>query len=117
MDLNSLTMDEKKALVEELSRETGTGAGKAPVKPVKHIVCSCGFECDIDPDVLDDMELYDDLMALDNERPNVKPILVRILGEEGQKSLYESCRVEGKVRVSIVNNSLYEIFDQMKAKN
>ena len=116
MDINLLTAEEKRKLFEELNREVEPE--KTPAPPLKkHISCSCGFEWDVDPDVLDDMELYDDLMALDNERPDVKPVLQRILGAEGQHNLYETCRKDGKVRASLVNTALYEIFDQLKAKN
>lgn len=118
MDINALTPEEKKALFAELSREAMEPAQQsAPVAFKKHIKCSCGFEWDVDPKSLDDMELYDDLMALDNKVPNVKPILQRILGPEGQQTLYEVCREDGRVRASKVSEALLEIFGQMKAKN
>lgn len=116
MDINLLTAEEKRKLFEELGREVEPEKTPAPPR-FKHIECSCGFVRDVDPDVLDDMELYDDLMALDNEKPDVKPILQKILGVDGQHELYETCRVDGKVRVTLVYAALHEIFDQMKAKN
>ena len=117
MDINLLTAEEKRKLFEELNKEVEPSETVSAPPLKKHIACSCGFEWDVDPDVLDDMELYDDLMALDNQRPDVKPVLQRILGAEGQQNLYETCRKDGKVRVSLVNTALYEIFDQLKAKN
>lgn len=116
MDINLLTAEEKKQLFEDLSREVEPE--KTPAPPLKkHIKCSCGYEQDVDPDVLDDMELYDDLMAIDNEKPDVKPILQKILGVDGQLNLYETCRVSGKVKATLVYAALMEIFDQLKAKN
>ncbi len=118
MDINALTPEEKKALFAELSKEAAEPATQsAPVAFKKHIRCKCGFEWDIDPRSLDDMELYDDLMALDDKRPNVKPVLQRLLGMDGQQALYETCREDGKVRASKVNEALLEIFDQLNAKN
>lgn len=116
MDVNMLTAEEKKQLFEELSKEAGSDVAPT-LPPKKHISCSCGFEWDVEADVLDDMELYDDLMSLDDQKPDVKPILQRILGNSGQESLYEACRISGKVRVSLVYTALEEIFAQLKAKN
>lgn len=116
MDINLLTAEEKKQLFEDLSKEVEPE--KVPAHPHKnHIKLTCGYETDIDPDVLDDMELYDDLMALDDRKPNVKPILQRLLGEKGQSDLYECCRISGQVRLTLVYEALHEIFDQLKAKN
>ena len=115
MDINLLTAEEKKQLFEELGREVEPSKPSAP--PLKHVKCSCGFEWDLDPDVLDDVELIDDLMAMDDQRPNVTPVLQRILGKEGQQALYEACRTGGKVRLSLVWVATQEIFDQLKEKN
>lgn len=117
MDINLLTAEEKRQLFEDLSKEVEPSETVSAPPLKKHISCSCGFEWDIDPDVFDDMELYDALMALDDRKPDVKPILQKILGDDGQKNLYEVCRVSGKVRVTLVYEALHEIFDQFKAKN
>ena len=117
MDINLLTAEEKKQLFEDLAKEVEPSETVSALPLKKHIKCSCGFEWDVDPDVLDDMELYDDLMAIDNEKPDVKPILQKILGIEGQANLYETCRVSGKVKATLVYAALMEIFDQLKAKN
>ena len=117
MDINLLTAEEKKQLFEDLSKEVEPSETVSAPPLKKHIKLSCGFEWDIDPDVLDDMELVDDLMALDNEHPEVKPILNRILGEDGRKNLYEACRVSGKVRITLIWGAVQEMFEQLKAKN
>ena len=117
MDINALTPEEKKALIAELSKDAGPAETPAPVSYLRHVKCSCGFEWDVNPKNLDDMELYDDLMALDDKRPNVKPVLQRVLGEDGQQALYETCREDGRVRASLVNEALLEIFAQLNAKN
>lgn len=61
-----------------------------------------GFEYTIAEGMQDDAELFDDLLAMDEG--NIKPakrVATGILGEDGQKRLYEHCRDEKTKRVSL----------------
>ena len=73
---------------------------------------SNGFECVIDDEMLDDMELVEDLAAVQNDDAFRLPdVIVRILGQEQKDALYESLRNEkGKVTVKAVTDALVEIF-------
>lgn len=69
-----------------------------------------GFEFEIDPDLLDDMEFID-LLAEANDNGLLLPkVLEFILGKEQKKALYEHLRGEnGKVSRSRVDEEAGEI--------
>lgn len=71
-----------------------------------------GFECEIDPNVADDMEILDDIAAVD-ERPQVMPkLLEKILGEEQKKAMYDHLRAEdGRVPVKPTMDMFVEIMN------
>ena len=74
---------------------------------------SNGFGCVIDDEMLDDMELVEDLAAVQKDDPFRLPgVIVRILGQEQKDALYESLRNEkGKVTVKAATDALVEIFE------
>lgn len=76
-----------------------------------HIQTSCGFETDINPAVLDDMLIIEDLAALDNgDLLKISGIMTKLLGAEGKKLLYEVLQTEdGRVPVSSISEALAEI--------
>lgn len=79
---------------------------------LKEVKLDNGFECVIDDDLFDDMELVDDLAAAEGENPlKVRDVLNRILGEKQKKELYEIIRDKetGRVRVEAVSNAIGEI--------
>lgn len=79
---------------------------------LKEVKLDNGFECVIDDDLFDDMELVDDLAAAEGENPlKVRDVLNRILGEKQKKELYEIIRDKetGRVRVEEVSNAIGEI--------
>ena len=74
---------------------------------------STGFEFSIPVENCDDEELLDDLEDLsEGNRVPVRSILRRLIGEDGQKALYEHVRDKktGKVKASAVMAELHEIF-------
>ena len=73
---------------------------------------STGFECDIEDERLDDMELVD-IMAEIDENPLLMPKLCKmLLGEEQKKRLYDHLRSEdGRVPIEATTNAIQEIFN------
>ena len=82
---------------------------------------SSGFEYKIDKDNLDDMEVFNDLMIMeDPETPQVKRIFATnkvfrtLLGEDQKKALDEYLiKRDGKVRISVYQQEMMEIFRAM----
>lgn len=82
---------------------------------------SSGFEYKIDKDNLDDMEIFNDLMIMeDPETPQVKRIFATnrvfqtLLGDEQKKALDEFLKnKDGKVRISVYQKEITEIFHAM----
>ncbi|MCR4711475.1 MAG: hypothetical protein K5707_04175 [Clostridia bacterium] len=76
-----------------------------------------GFEFELDEAVLDDMELLENLIALDKGEWQVLPAIVQgILGAEQKQKLYDYCRDEKTGRVSLrkVTNEVKELFSSVK---
>lgn len=109
MEIARLSEDEKKELLQELSRE-----GNEKEVPKVHVSLSCGYETDVDEDCMDDQELLDDLIAFDRNHALYTNVLRRLLGEDGMDQLYECCRVRGRVRASLIVASMTELISQLK---
>lgn len=80
-----------------------------------HIQTSAGFEWDMDPAVMDDILVIEDLAALDQgDLLKVPEVLRRLLGEPGKRALYEHLKTEeGRVSISAVSAALAEIITAM----
>lgn len=80
-----------------------------------HIQTSAGFEWDMDPAVMDDILVIEDLAALDQgDLLKVPEVLRRLLGEPGKRALYEHLKTkEGRVPISAVSAALAEIITAM----
>lgn len=79
-----------------------------------------GFECEIQDDTLDNMELLDALTALDGgELTSISTIVGMIFAPEQKKALYDHLRNEkGRVPVTAVAYAIKEIFENgAKGKN
>lgn len=77
-----------------------------------------GLDISIAPDAIDDMELLEDLSALQKgDFSSLSSCLVRLLGEDGKKALYEHLRRDGKVRVTDVSAALNELLINAGKKN
>lgn len=84
---------------------------------VTSIETSSGFCCEIDENASNDMELFEDLVALDNNDITVLPgALIRILGAENKRKLYDHVRVDGRVPIDRVMDEISEIFHQLNSK-
>ena len=70
-----------------------------------------GFEFEIDENVLDDMELLDDMAEAEGDNPlKISSVIVKVLGKEQRKRLYDSLRGEnGKVSIEAATNAFTEI--------
>lgn len=80
-----------------------------------HIQTSAGFEWDMDPAVMDDILVIEDLAALDQgDLLKVPEVLRRLLGEPGKRALYEHLKTEeDRVPISAVSAALAEIITAM----
>lgn len=78
-----------------------------------------GFEAVIDVEALDDMELLEDLARMDaGEQWLAARVVVRLLGAEQKKALYDFCRDTQTKRVSVtkVSEVLSELFTSKDLK-
>ena len=78
-----------------------------------HVKTQSGFEADINADALDDMELLEDLSRMDaGEQWLAARVILRLLGGEQKKKLYDVCRDPHTRRVPIgkVSALLQELF-------
>ena len=74
-----------------------------------------GFTFDVDPAILDDMELIDALAKVAGEDPTAISLVVqKIFGEDQRKALYDSVRTDdGRVPIQSVVNAITEIFEAL----
>lgn len=78
---------------------------------VTNITTSSGFECSIDEAAMNDMELLDELVALDRGDVLVySSVLSRLLEPVDKARLYDHVRVNGRVPIDAVSQELGEIF-------
>lgn len=78
-----------------------------------------GFEFDIKPEVLDNMELVDAIAELDEDPVGFSKVLKLILGDD-RKRLYDhikKTRGVDRVPVEAVGEEIEEIFKSLEAKN
>ena len=86
------------------------------------ITTSSGFEYVVDKDAMDDMELFEDLMTLEDPEA-AKPermratnrIFHRLLGNEQKERLNAYLKErDGKVRISVYQREILELFAAIK---
>ncbi len=76
-----------------------------------------GFECRVEEEALDDMELMEDLVAIDKGDLSVLPAMtLRLLGQEQKQRLYEHLRIKGRVPITAVANEIGNIIGALKSK-
>lgn len=81
------------------------------------IKTSSGFSCDVDESAMNDMELLEDLAAIDGGDIAVLPsALSRIVGSENKRKLYDHVRVNGRVPIDSVSQEIGEIITQLGSK-
>lgn len=70
-----------------------------------------GFAFELEPDILDDMELMDQVVECDTNPAALSRVIKMVLGEEQRKALYDHLRDErGKVPVKAVGEAITDIF-------
>lgn len=75
---------------------------------------STGFECTIDAAAMNDMELLDELVAMDRgEVTVIGSIIDRLLGRENKARLYDHVRVDGRVPIDAISKEIAEIFKEL----
>lgn len=75
-----------------------------------------GFECTVDSAALNDMELLDELVAMDRGDITVYgSVLRRLLGDDGKTRLYDHVRVDGRVPIDAISKEIAEIFKELSA--
>lgn len=81
-----------------------------------HIVTKTGFEIDMTPDVLDDMEVFELIVEVDKGDATKLPALLGLILTPKQKTaLYEHCRTDaGKVPISAVVAEFAQIMEGMR---
>ena len=81
------------------------------------IKTSSGFSCDVDESAMNDMELLEDLAAIDRGDISVLPgALSRIVGSENKRKLYDHVRINGRVPIDSVSQEIGEIITQLGSK-
>lgn len=81
---------------------------------MKKITLDCGAEINIDEKDLGNMELLDELVAVDEGDTTALTHIFRlIMSKEDKKKLYDALREEGRVPVAKVVAALKELFDKL----
>ena len=84
---------------------------------MKEMTIADGFQCHVDETLLDDMELFEDIIALDKSDMTVLPtIITKLLGSEQKKALYEHLRGDnGRIAIAAVAAAVKDIFTNFSA--
>lgn len=83
---------------------------------VIHVKTTSGFECDVDNEVLDDIEVLDYLAAIDGGEVMKYPkLLSKLFAPEVKKALYDHVRTEdGRVPYAAFDAEITDIFNAIK---
>ena len=83
-----------------------------------HIKTTSGFECEIDEDTINDMELLEDLLEIDSGNTALFPrALGKLLPKGEKKKLYDHVRTDsGRVPIDAVGDELADIIKELNTK-
>lgn len=90
-----------------------------------YVTTTSGFECSVDPDALDDIEVFEDLVALQSEETSIEDkmiISIRIfkalIGADQYKRLVEHLKETegGRAKLTSFQRELTEVFALVKSK-
>lgn len=74
-----------------------------------------GFQCTIDPEDMDDYELFEQVAEIDAGNKTLVPAVVRrLIGAEKHNELKEYVRKDGKVSATAMMEQIAEIFEQIR---
>lgn len=81
-----------------------------------NVTTKTGFAATLPEDILDDIELFEDLVELDAKNLSVIPrVITRIIGADGKAALYDHCRGDnGRVKMTAVVNEVADIIEGLK---
>lgn len=81
------------------------------------IITASGFECEINNEALNDMEVLDLLIEMDEDNSDIvtmQRLANKVLGEDTRKRLYEHIRLEsGRVPTDKFILEFYDIFNKL----
>ena len=75
-----------------------------------------GFTCQIRDEALDDYELFESLVAIDEEPNRLPATIKRLIGNDGYERLKEANRVDGRVSTAAMLESLKQIFESVNGE-
>lgn len=80
------------------------------------IKTNSGFELDFDPEILDDIELFELIIEVDRgDAGKIFDIIKRCFTPEQKAALYDHCRLEsGRVPMSTIEKEIEDIFNAIK---
>lgn len=83
---------------------------------IVHVKTTSGFECDINENVLDDMEVLDYLASIEGgELMKYPKLLSKLFAPEVKKALYDHVRTEdGRVPYAAFETEITDIFNSIK---
>lgn len=83
---------------------------------VIHVKTTSGFECDVNGDVLDDIEVLDYLAAIEGGEVMKYPkLLSKLFAPEVKKALYDHVRTEdGRVPYAAFDAEITDIFNAIQ---
>lgn len=81
-----------------------------------HVKTASGFECDVNEQVLDDVEVLDYLVAIDEGDTRKYPrLMAKIFTPETKQALYDHVRTEdGRVPYSAFGAEITDVFNAIK---
>lgn len=85
------------------------------------ITTASGFEYEIDPEAMDDMEVFEDIMTMENPDENeavkvaaTNRVFRHVLGAPQQRKLNRYLKEkEGRVKISTYQNEIREVFQRL----
>lgn len=82
---------------------------------MREVKTESGFVCEVDEQAFNDMELLEDLAALDGgDVRRVPAIVVQLLGTEGKKALYNHIRTEsGRVPIDAAVEEIKRVMEAL----
>lgn len=86
---------------------------------MKHIKTATGFECDVDENVMNDMEVVDALADLQSgKNPMAYSVFTRKILGKNKEALYEHLRTDdGRVPMDAIGNEIADIITSLNEKN
>lgn len=82
---------------------------------MREVKTESGFVCEVDEQAFNDMELLEDLAALDGgDVRRVPAIVEQLLGAEGKKALYDHIRTEsGRVPIDAAVEEIKRVMEAL----